>query len=238
MGPHVRRGHVAASQAVWTLAVLLVALTSSGVIAVYRYHAVWTPLQRIYASTYLRCQLMAALGFTTSGRYRLLEVESLAGTRLALEDEVRPGPAGSGDAPFVLTDVALRIGDRRLVWRDASYPHAALHAFLGRWIYRDHTIADLLRPALWGGLVVLAGGLLVAVPKDVVRARDRRQGRRLKGPELVSVARFNRRYRADGIGFVQPPRSVPPIRVGPRPARDRVEPLPHHGRLGHRASPR
>ena len=192
---------------VWILAVLLVALTSSGVIAVYRYHAVWTPLQRIYASTYLRCQLMAALGFTTSGRYRLLEVESLAGTRLALEDEVRPGPAGSGDAPFVLTDVALRIGDRRLVWRDASYSHAALQAFLGRWIYRDHTIAELLRPALWGGVVVLAGGLLVAVPKDVVRARDRRQGRRLKGPELVSVTRFNRRYRADGIGFVQPPRT-------------------------------
>jgi hypothetical protein len=107
----------------------------------------------------------------------------------------------------VLTDVALRIGDRRLVWRDASYSHAALHAFLGRWIYRDHTIAELLRPALWGGVVVLAGGLLVAVPKDVVRARDRRQGRRLKGPELVSVSRFNRRYRADGIGFVQPPRT-------------------------------
>jgi hypothetical protein len=192
---------------VWILAALLVALTSSGVIAVYRYHAVWTPLQRTYASTYLRCQVMAALGLSTSGRYRLLEVESLAGTRLALEDEVRPGSAGSGDASLVLTDVALRIGDRRLVWRDASYSHAALHAFLGRWIYRDHTIAELLRPALWGGVVVLAGGLLVAVPKDVVRARDRRQGRRLKGPELVSVTRFNRRYRADGIGFVQSPRT-------------------------------
>ncbi len=191
---------------VWTLAVLLVALTSAVVIVTYRYQAAWTPLQRVYAPTFLRCQLMAALGFTSSGRYRLLEVESLAGTRLALEDEVQPGPAGSGDAPFVLTDAALGIGDRRLVWRDASYPHAALHTFLGRWIYRDDAIAKLLRPALWGGLVVLAGGLLVAVPKDVVRARDRRQGRRLKGPELVSVTRFNRRYRAEGIGFVQPPR--------------------------------
>ena len=70
---------------------------------------------------------MAALGFTTSGRYRLLEVESLAGTRLALEDEVRPGPGGAGTPRSRLTDAALRIGDRRLVWRDASYPHAALH---------------------------------------------------------------------------------------------------------------
>ena len=79
---------------VWTLAVLLVALTSGGAVAVYRYHVLWTPLQRIYAPTYLRCRLMAALGFTTTGRYRLLEVESLAGTRLALEEEVQPVPAG------------------------------------------------------------------------------------------------------------------------------------------------
>ena len=41
---------------------------------------------------------MAALGFTTTGRYRLLEVEGLAGTRLALEDEVQPGPTGERDA--------------------------------------------------------------------------------------------------------------------------------------------
>lgn len=192
---------------VWTLAVLLIALTGSGAIALYRYHAVWTPLQRVYAPTYVRSRLMAALGFTTSGRYRLLEVEGLAGTRLVLEDEVQPGPARSGEAQFTLTDTAVRIGDRRLVWRDASYSHSALHMFLGRWIYRDHAIAALLRPALWGGLVVLVSGLLVAMPKDIVRAHDRRHGRRLKGPELVSVMRFNRRYRADGIGFVQSPRA-------------------------------
>jgi hypothetical protein len=191
---------------VWTMAVVLVALVSGGAVAAYRYYTVWTPLQRVYAPTWLRCQLMAALSFTTTGRYRLLEVEGLAGTRLALEEEVRPARAGNGDTSFALTDAAVRIGARRLVWRDASYAHAALHAFLGRWIYRDHAVVDLLRPAWWGGLAVLAGGLLVAVPKDVVRARDRRQGRRLKGPELVSVTRFNRRYRADGIGFVQPPR--------------------------------
>ena len=64
----------------------------------------------------------------------------------------------------------------------------------------------MLTPAFWGGLLVLGVGLLVAVPKDVVRARDRRQGRRLKGPELVSVARFNQRYRTEGMGFVQPAR--------------------------------
>ena len=137
---------------VWTLAVLLVAITTSAMIAVYRYHAAWTPLQRIYAATYLRCRIMAALGFTTTGRYRLLEVEGLAGTRLVLEEEVLPAPAGRGESSFALTAAAVRVGGRRLVWREASYPHAALHAFLGRWIYRNRTLAALLRPAFWGGL--------------------------------------------------------------------------------------
>jgi len=47
--------------------------------------------------------------------------------------------------------------------------------------------------------------LLIAVPKDLARARARRHGRRLKGPELVSARRFNRRTRADGITFLQEP---------------------------------
>ena len=201
---------------VWTLAVLLIALTSGGAVAVYRFRVLWTPLQQAYAPTYLRCQLMVVLGVSTTGRYRLLEVESLAGTRLALEEEVQPVPAGRGDDAFTLTSAALRIGDHGLAWRAASYPHAALQGFLGRWIYRDHTITHWLTPAFWTALAVLAGGLVVAVPKDVVRARGRRQGRRLKGPELVTAARFNRRSRADGIGFVQPPR------IGRRPAVVRI----------------
>jgi hypothetical protein len=43
--------------------------------------------------------------------------------------------------------------------------------------------------------------LLVAIPKDSVRARQRQQGRRLRGPELVTARQFNRRNRSDGISF-------------------------------------
>jgi len=64
---------------VWTLAALLLALASGALVAVYRYHAVWTPLQRAYAPTHLRCVVMAAVGVTTTGRYRLLEVEIALG---------------------------------------------------------------------------------------------------------------------------------------------------------------
>ena len=191
---------------VWTVAVVMLAVTSSALTALYRYHSDWTPLQRVYAPTYLRCHVMAALGVTKSGQYRLLEVDTARGTRLALEEEVERASGVSPDLPFRLSDAAMRVGDRHVEWRVASYPHAALATFLSQWIYREHTLTALLRPAWWSGIVVLAIGLLVAVPADAARARDRRQGRRLKGPELVSPARFNRRLRGDGLMLVQRPR--------------------------------
>jgi hypothetical protein len=187
----------------WTLATLLVALLSVIAVGAYRYARMWTPLQRWYVSSYLRSQVLGSLGFSTAGHYRLLQVLDRTGSRLALDDEVQPSSNASGETTFALTEAAVQIGDRQLVWRDASYPHAMLHAFLGRWIYRDQTVTDLVRPAVWGGLGVFLIGLLVAIPLDVARGRERRQGRRLKGPELVTVARFNRRTPADGMGFEQ-----------------------------------
>ena len=187
---------------IWMMAALLLALATSSATAFYQYIA-WTPLQRLYLPSYLRAEIMGATGFTTTGRYRLLQIETAAGRRFALDEEVRPMAGATGLTSFALTDPALRAGGRRLVWQNESFVHAKLRAFLAHWIYRDQTAADLLRPALWGGLGVFLAGLLVAIPKDVARTRARRQGRRLKGPELVTAAQFNRRYRADGIGFAQ-----------------------------------
>src|SRR5205085_1220392 len=71
-------------------------------------------------------------------------------------------------------------------------------------------------PVLSGG-VVLAGLLALAIPKDRARARARRHGRRLRGPECVAARPFSRRslwatsrtvgsflaawWRADGVSF-------------------------------------
>jgi hypothetical protein len=84
------------------------------------------------------------------------------------------------------------------VWQVRSYDHAKLHAALCEWIYRDQTLTDLAMPALWGSaaVFVFVVGLLIAIPKDLARARARRHGRRLKGPELVTAAAFHRRTRA------------------------------------------
>jgi hypothetical protein len=151
---------------VWTFATLVVALLGAVAIGAYRYTTIWTPLQRWYVAAYVRSGLIGGLGFTRNGRYRLLQVEGGNGTRLALDDEVRPVISATGDMTFALTDAAVAVGDRRLVWQDGPYGHANLHAFLGRWVYRDQTLGDLVMPTVRGGLAVFVVGLLVAVPRD------------------------------------------------------------------------
>lgn len=187
---------------VWTLAVFMAACLSAAAVQTYHHARTWTPLQRWYLSPYVRSALMAGVSLTGAGPYALLHVVDGSGHRLALDDQIEPASV-TADMPFRLTEQARHAGARGLVWHDARYPHAALHAFLRRWIYEDQRLIDLTRPAAWSGLTVFLVGALVAIPVDLSRARMRRHGRRLKGPELVTAAQFNRRYRADGVGFLQ-----------------------------------
>ena len=192
------------ARAAWTVATLLLALLNAVAVEVYQVATTWSPLQRAYASAYVRTAVMAAMDVSSSGRYRVLYVVDGRGTdRLALDADVRPVTAQHAGQPFELSDPDVRTGDRALVWREGAYRHGALHAVLRRWIYRDQGIVELVRSATWCGLGTYGLGLMIAIPLDLARGRDRRHGRRLKGPELVTVARFNRRMRADGIGFQQ-----------------------------------
>jgi type IV secretory pathway TraG/TraD family ATPase VirD4 len=186
---------------VWTLVSVIVALATTVAVEAYEVATDWTPLQRTYLASYVRSAVLGELGITT-GRYRLLHVVDRRGSRMALDEEVRPTTTAAGIS-FALTEAAMRAGDRQLMWGDASYRHTTLHAFLGRWIYRDQTLTALVGHAARAGVALLIVGMLVAIPVDVTRGRERRQGRRLKGPELISAARFNRRVRADGVGFKQ-----------------------------------
>jgi type IV secretory pathway TraG/TraD family ATPase VirD4 len=201
---------------VWFMSVILLAL-ASGIGAWWvRQALAWTPLQQFYLSAYVRSAIASSLAIQT-GQYRLLLMENRRGSRLAIDEEVVPISTLSGEINFELSDLARQAGSGRLVWRDRVVGHGRLHTDLEVWIYRNQTLFDLVRPSLVAVVVVLIGGLLVAIPKDVQWSRSRRHGRRLKGPELVSVRQFNRRMRADGIGFVQIPR-LPAKLLGVQPA--------------------
>jgi hypothetical protein len=192
----------------WTLTAALVAVLSWSAIAAYHYATAWTPLQRVYLSAYLRTQLMDALGVTATGRYRLLQIVDRTGRRVALDNDIlSTRDVRTATSP---DEHIAGLRDYELVWQEGSFAHTNVHAFLRQWIYRDQTLMDLTSPGLSWGLVVLVVGLLLAVPTDLARARDRRLGRRLKGPELVTVRQFNRRMGSDGIGFLQRPRAFRP----------------------------
>lgn len=201
---------------VWFMSVIVVAIATGVAVWCYRQEAVWTPLQRFYLSAYARSALASSLGIRT-GRYRVLAVVNRRGSRLAIDDEVVAVLTETDETTFALSDLALAAKTGRLAWRDVSYNHAAVHEQLGEWIYAGQTLFDLTRPSIMAALAVFILGLLLAIPKDLTRARERRHGRRLKGPELVSARRFNRRTRADGVAFVQEP-SVAGRLIGLQPA--------------------
>jgi hypothetical protein len=189
---------------VWFMSVVLMALASGTGMWWTRQTIVWTPLQQFYLSAYARSALASSLAIR-SGRYRLLLMENRRGTRLAIDDEVVPISTTTGEATFELSELARQARAGRLVWRDLVLDHGRLHTDLEVWIYHNQTLTDLARPSLITALVVLIAGLLIAIPKDVQWSRSRRHGRRLKGPELVTARRFNRRTRANGLRFVQVP---------------------------------
>ncbi len=189
---------------VWTLSLLLIAVLSGAAIGARDYIQEWTPLQRMYFPSYIRSQCVTAFGITR-GTYRLWRVVGRTGERFAINEDVRPVTTQDGEATFALSDAAMQAGARQLVWPIRQYSHAFIHDFLKEWIYQNQTLADLATQAVRGALVVLLVGLLVAIPNDLARARQRRHGRRLKGPELVSARAFNWRLRADGIRFALVP---------------------------------
>jgi hypothetical protein len=183
----------------WAITTGLLAIAAFVSISSYRYRYTLTPLQRFYIETYFRSGFRTAIGFKT-GRYTLLNVADKKGTRLALDEEVVPVTTTKGEATFALSDTAVMAGDKRLVFLQAEYNNGKLHDFLGHWIYRDQTVM-FFGPAAWGSLGVLCIGFVAAIPRDRIRAKERRVGRRLRGPELVTPKRFNRESGNGGISF-------------------------------------
>ncbi len=186
----------------WTIAAVLVSVLTGCLFDHWAYGRNWTALQRYYAPTYAETgDVQTARSVRT---YDVLVVVTRTGSRLAQDADVME----NGALSFGLTSEAVRQGELRLEWRRKEYENATLHALLRNWIYHDQSLDAFVTSAWWVGLGVFTVALWIAVPKDLARARERRTGRRLKGPELVSAARFNRRNRADGAGFLQQQRVV------------------------------
>jgi len=181
----------------WTIAAVIFTVLAGALINYCCYEWTWTPLEKYYAPMFAQTGDTRTAGRTRS--YTVLTVTTHAGSRLAVDSDV----AGSQEYSFKLTEEALKTGAVRLEWQRRQYENAKLHALLRHCIYHDRPLEAVAKPALWGGFGVFVVGLALGIPKDLARARQRKHGRRLKGPELVTASSFNRRNHADGIGFLQ-----------------------------------
>jgi type IV secretory pathway TraG/TraD family ATPase VirD4 len=183
---------------IWTIAAVFVAVISGTVIGHLTHVWSWTPLQRCYADAY---EATGSEATARNGTYSVLVVLTRTGNRLALDTDL----VERAEYSFALTEQAAKAGAVKLEWQRRPYENAQLHDWLRHSIYKDQSLIDLDKPALFGGLGIFVLSLFVAIPKDMARARQRKNGRRLKGPELVTPAKFNRRNNSDGIRFVQQP---------------------------------
>lgn len=183
----------------WSIATVLLAILSIGLIGDFCRAFTWTPLQRYYASIY------TTTGDYRAGHhvhtYRVLVVDTATGSHLAGDNEV----VEQQEHSFVLSDQAVKSGALRVEWQQKPFENARLHAILRNQIYHQQSLFVLSKPAWFGALMIFMFGLCVAIPMDLARLRRLRHGRRLKGPELVTGAQFNRRNKSDGVGFLQQP---------------------------------
>src|SRR5208282_6095198 len=109
---------------------------------------------------------------------------------------------------FALTEEALKRGALRLEFRRSYRNNSEMHAYLANWIYQNQTSMDLVRPAVWAGLVLFFAGLLPATYLDRRRFIALRYGKRPGGPVLMNVAKHNPTHRFRGFGSVNSKRTI------------------------------
>ena len=160
---------------------------------------VWTPLQRYYWNEYLNTEMFRG----PRGDYSILETVDRRGQhRMATESDVVPAAKrGRQFIPFVLSNQARLAGAVDLVVDTVHYGSAQMNQQLGQRIYNGQSVTEFTWPAWAGTISVLGVGMVWSFRRQRMRRNVDEDGRRIKGPQIITVKEFNRWSRADGIGF-------------------------------------
>jgi hypothetical protein len=189
---------------IYTYGAVLMALLCASLFVWARFTFGTTPLQQYYTPAYVRSAIGAS--FDKHDKYRLLFVGT--GTksgRLALDADViegqTPSPVGKV-IPLTLSPAALALGFHALYrGPEASYPDGPFHAYLRRSFYEGNGFLDIYRDPLLLGAAAFVLVLPFSIRKDVIRRKQLKYGRLLKGPVLMTPEEFNAAVAGDGIGF-------------------------------------
>jgi Type IV secretion-system coupling protein DNA-binding domain len=185
----------------WVLSTLVALVLAFGAwIGIFTYQSVevWTPLQQWYWVQYSISKDFP----NPSGTYQVLSKLDRQGQHsMATDADVMPAPLEVWPS-FALTAKARQAGAVALKVDTVHYTNAQMNRMLAERIYLGQTPGDLLWPAWVGALGVFVLTLVLAMLRNRTRRRIEEPGRRLKGPEMVTVKEFNRRSGGDGISFL------------------------------------
>ncbi len=190
----------------------VMAVASTAAIQYYQYEHQWPFVERLYLRTYLATDFMGH--FMPRTYYAIPVVEGRNRVPyLATDGEVVPVVLSDGQPGIALTEWAVKHGIIHLTWEHGMFRNAYLNGVIRHWVFQDQTWWDLLRPACFGGLVVLVLVLGFGIERDRKVKKERWVGRVVRGPLIVTRDQFNRKRqehgRTDGIGFVTlEPRSL------------------------------
>ncbi len=193
-------------QPVYTYALVLISLAATLGIQGFCYMRVWTPLERHYLPAYVGSQLAGVV--RDNGSYTLLYVVTRKGSRVALDSDVVPAMSDNGETTLALTEEAVKHGALRLELHRAYYNNAEMHAYLRKLIFQNQTFMNLVRPALWAGLLLFFAGVLPATYLDRKRYVAVRNGKRPRDPESMPPAQLNRWQSSRGRGLVNSLRTI------------------------------
>jgi hypothetical protein len=160
----------------------------------------WTPLENHYSNAYFWSTQESG-----RGRYSLLFIHYPNGWQMARNRDVVIATQGREPARlgiFSLSDQARQAGADTLEWKFfPDLDNATAAKWLRERIFDDKSPWELILWPLIAAFVFI--GLLMAwiVRQDRRLARERKQGRLIRGPSLVTPSQFNRSKRSDGIGF-------------------------------------
>jgi hypothetical protein len=170
---------------VYRLSALLLALFC-GLLLVRLWFRFAPPLARFYFPVYLKQAL--------TGR---LPGQGSDGT-------IAPGGTPFAVAfvgPHVATDGLLEHPDGPLSVRVVRLDPAGFYGWLESHVYHGRTPAGVLRWPLSGFGFLLVLFVVCGAYLDRARNQEARNGRRLRGPGMLSRWEFNRQTRGDGLGF-------------------------------------
>jgi len=175
---------------VWIIGAVVVALLAM-FLAMWLQYECWTPVQRFYLPTYAWTNWTGNRKTST----RLLVIRRPDGSDVwPREEDIQEQETRTPDGavvPLALSDPARQAGKTLVLRRRENLPTDWLREALKHDVYGDASPMDLFHFVVdvpfYGSLGVLVSLLLIAIPKDRQRARVRRYGQRVRGPELVSV---------------------------------------------------